>query len=320
MDRPENKKRLEDIFSQLVKISNGNFSYQINRSDNDDILEALTFLTNSASEEIKDAFRHQAFVNLHNSYHLVVQMFFEINDSGQIIKTNYKVEELLGYDKTALLDTPFINLLTNDSRKGWKKLLKELNRSSISEMTVNLTFMEQSGLELPAHCHIIRFLNNTNNKERTIITSFDMVQNKGIKERKIKKKVELQLQDHKLLSKKMDKEEPLLNMVDFDNLRRVKDYILDNLDEPLPSIKTLAQLCWTNEYKFKRGFKELYAMTPFQYQKNERLRRAHLLIEHSNKTIGSIAKMVGFKKGNHLAREFKKKYGYSPTALRKSSK
>ncbi|HBU78961.1 MAG TPA: hypothetical protein DEF18_12745 [Muricauda sp.] len=174
MDRPENKKRLEDIFSQLVKISNGNFSYQINRSDNDDILEALTFLTNSASEEIKDAFRHQAFVNLHNSYHLVVQMFFEINDSGQIIKTNYKVEELLGYDKTALLDIPFINLLTNDSRKGWKKLLKELNRSSISEMTVNLTFMEQSGLELPAHCHIIRFLNNTNNKERTIITSFDM--------------------------------------------------------------------------------------------------------------------------------------------------
>jgi len=320
MDRPENKKRLEDIFSQLVKISNGNFSYQINRSDKDDILEALTFLTNSASEEIKDAFRHQAFVNLHNSYHLVVQMFFEINDSGQIIKTNYKVEELLGYDKTALLDTPFINLLTNDSRKGWKKLLKELNRSSISEMTVNLTFMEQSGLELPAHCHIIRFLNNTNNKERTIITSFDMVQNKGIKERKIKKKVELQLQDHKLLSKKMDKEEPLLNMVDFDNLRRVKDYILDNLDEPLPSIKTLAQLCWTNEYKFKRGFKELYAMTPFQYQKNERLRRAHVLIEHSNKTIGSIAKMVGFKKGNHLAREFKKKYGYSPTALRKSSK
>ena len=320
MDRPENKKRLEDIFSQLVKISNGNFSYQINRSDNDDILEALTFLTNSASEEIKDAFRHQAFVNLHNSYHLVVQMFFEINDSGQIIKTNYKVEELLGYDKTALLDTPFINLLTNDSRKGWKKLLKELNRSSISEMTVNLTFMEQPGLELPAHCHIIRFLNNTNNKERTIITSFDMVQNKGIKERKIKKKVELQLQDHKLLSKKMDKEEPLLNMVDFDNLRRVKDYILDNLDEPLPSIKTLAQLCWTNEYKFKRGFKELYAMTPFQYQKNERLRRAHVLIEHSNKTIGSIAKMVGFKKGNHLAREFKKKYGYSPTALRKSSK
>ena len=147
-----------------------------------------------------------------------------------------------------------------------------------------------------------------------------MVQNKGIKERKIKKKVELQLQDHKLLSKKMDKEEPLLNMVDFDNLRRVKDYILDNLDETLPSIKTLAQLCWTNEYKFKRGFKELYAMTPFQYQKNERLRRAHVLIEHSNKTIGSIAKMVGFKKGNHLAREFKKKYGYSPTALRKSSK
>jgi len=320
MDRPENKKRLEDIFSQLVKISNGNFSYRINRSDNSDALEALSFLANSATEEIKDAFRHQAFVNLHNSYHLVVQMFFEINDSGQIIKTNYKVEELLGYDKTALLDTPFINLLTNDSRKGWKKLLKELNRSSISEMTVNLTFMEQSGLELPAHCHIIRFLNNTNNKERTIITSFDMVQNKGIKERKIKKKVELQLQDHKLLSKKMDKEEPLLNMVDFDNLRRVKDYILDNLDEPLPSIKTLAQLCWTNEYKFKRGFKELYAMTPFQYQKNERLRRAHVLIEHSNKTIGSIAKMVGFKKGNHLAREFKKKYGYSPTALRKSSK
>jgi len=320
MDRPENKKRLEDIFSQLVKISNGNFSYRINRSDNSDALEALTFLANSATEEIKDAFRHQAFVNLHHSYHLIVQMFFEINDRGFILKTNHRVQELLGYDQGAFLDVPFIDLLTNDSRKGWKKLLKELNRSSISEMTVNLTFMEQTGLKLPANCHVIRLPSHPDNKARIIITSFDMVQNKGIKERKIEKKVERELQEHQLISKKGKKETPFLRTADLENLRKVESYIMDNLDKPLPSIKTLAQLCWTNEYKFKKGFKELYAMTPFQYQKNERLRRAHVLIEYSNKTIGAIAQMVGFKIGNHLAREFKKKYGYSPTALRKSSK
>lgn len=319
MDRPENQKRLESIFAQLVKISNGNFSYQIDRSDKDDVLEALAFLTNSATEEIKDAFRHQAFVNLNKSYQLIVQLFFELNAKGMVLKSNHQVYEQLGYDHQTLLQTPFTDLLTKTSKKGWKKLLKGLHKTAHREITVQLTFKENSGLELPTHCHVIGFTDDQKKTDRIIVTSFDMVREKGIDEKQIKKKLERHLRDHKLLTGKSTNEMPVLHTTDFNNFREAEKYILDHLDTPLPSIKELAHLCGTNEFKFKRGFKELFGSTPFQYQKHERLRRAHVLIENSNTTIGTIAKTVGFKKGNHLAREFKKKYGYSPTTLRKLS-
>lgn len=73
---------------------------------------------------------------------------------------------------------------------------------------------------------------------------------------------------------------------------------------------------WTNEYKLKKGFKELNGMTVFQFLKEERLRKAHVLVEHSNKSFKEIAKMVGFKNSTHFSREFNIRYGYRPKALR----
>lgn len=318
MDRPENKKRLESIFAQLVKISNGNFSYQIDRSDKNDVLEALAFLTNSASEEIKDAFRHQAFINLPNSYHFVVQLFFEVNESGQITQTNPEVEKLLGYGPKTLHNTPFAGLLHKDAKKSWKKVWKALQRTPDLEMTLDLSFIEKSGLEFPAHCQIIGLPGNQKSIGRVIVTAFDMVNKQAIKEKQVKRKLERRLQSLQRPSHKTEEDMSVLLPCDMDNLRNAKQYIMDHLDKPLPSIKTLAHLAGTNEYKFKKGFKELIGMTPFQYQKHMRLRRAYVLIENSNKTISAIAKIVGFKKGNHLAREFKKRYGFSPTALRRS--
>ena len=88
MDRPENKIRLEDIYNQLVHIANGNFSYQIERSDKNDALEALIFLVNSTTEELRDAFLHQGFIKLPNSYDLVVQMFFNSRNINTYIRIN----------------------------------------------------------------------------------------------------------------------------------------------------------------------------------------------------------------------------------------
>lgn len=320
MDRPENKERLDRIYAQLLKIANGNFSYQIERSDKNDVLEALTFLVNSATEEIKDAFMHQGFVNIHDSYRHIVQMFFELDDSGRIQRTNDTVVEMLDHPIGALAGLPFTELLSPDSQKGWSKVMKVSQSHSIWEMTVSLDFATPSGLTLPTHCHIICFPKANGEKRRIIVTCFDMVQNKGVHEKRLKKNVERKLRSHKLLPKTTKKETAILHIMDVENLRTAEQYIMDNLDRPLPSIKVLALICGTNEFKFKKGFKELYGMTVFQFQKNERLRKAHILIEHSNRTISAIAKMVGFKKGNHLAREFRKRYGYSPTELRMLSK
>ncbi|MAO18940.1 helix-turn-helix domain-containing protein [Muricauda ruestringensis] len=320
MDRPENKIRLEDIYNQLVHIANGNFSYQIERSDKNDALEALIFLVNSTTEELRDAFLHQGFIKLPNSYDLVVQMFFKLDNKGQIVRTSPTVETMLYHKQGTLIGVPFVQLLTKDSQKGWKKLLKASPKDRIWELTLQLTFNERSGLQLPAHCHIMHFPEQGTKKETLMVTSFDLVKNDRTDQGFIQKKLKEHLQAHELLPKPQRTQTHILHAMDMENLRKAKQYIMDHLDTPLPAIKELAHICNTNEYKFKKGFKELFGMTAFQYQKHERLRKAHILIEHSNKTILAIARTVGFKKGNHFAREFKKRYGYNPSVLRRLSK
>ena len=320
MDSPENKKRLENIYNQLVHIANGNFSYQIERTDKNDALEALTFLVNSTTEELRDAFLHQGFIKLPNSYEMVVQLYFELDSIGQITRTNPTVDTLLHYKEGTLNGRPFSQLLEKSSQKGWKKLLNSSPKDRVWELTLQLTFTERSGLQLPAHCHIIYFPEHREKKETFMVTSFDLVKNDRTGQGFIQKKLKQQLQDHGLLPQPQKTQTHILHAMDMENLRKAEQYILDNLDTPLPSIKELAHICNTNEYKFKKGFKELFGMTAFQYQKHERLRKAHILIEHSNKTILAIARTVGFKKGNHFAREFKKRYGYSPSVLRRLSK
>ncbi len=320
MDSPENKKRLEDIYTQLVHIAHGNFSYQIERTDRNDALEALIFLVNSTAEELRDAFLHQGFIKIPNSYDMVVQMFFELDIKGHIIRTNPTVETVLNHKEGTLIGRPFVQLLAKDSRKGWKKLSKTHPKDRIWELALRLTFTEQSGLQLPAHCKVIYFPEQEGKKGTFKVTSFDLVKNDRTGQGFMQRKLKQQLETHGLLPKPQKTQTHILHAMDMENLRKAEQYIMDNLDTPLPSIKELAHFCNTNEYKFKKGFKELFGMTAFQYQKHERLRKAHILIEHSNKTILAIARTVGFKKGNHFAREFKKRYGYSPSTLRRLSK
>lgn len=320
MDSPENKKRLEDIYNQLVHIANGNFSYQIERTDKNDALEALTFLVNSTTEELRDAFLYQGFIKLPNSYEMVVQLYFELDSLGQITRTNPTVDTLLHYKEGTMKGRPFSQLLEKSSQKGWKKLLNSSPKDQIWELTLQLTFTERSGLQFPAHCKVIYFPEQEGKKGTFMVTSFDLVKNDRTGQGFLQKKLKQQLQSHGLLPKPQKTETHILHAMDMENLRKGKQYIMDNLDTPLPSIKELAHICNTNEYKFKKGFKEFFGMTAFQYQKHERLRKAHILIEHSNKTILAIARTVGFKKGNHFAREFKKRYGYSPSVLRRLSK
>lgn len=320
MDSPENKKRLENIYNQLVHIANGNFSYQIKRTDKNDALEALTFLVNSTTEELRDAFLHQGFIKLHNAYEMVVQLYFELDSLGHIIRTNPTVNTLLHHKDGTLKGRPFSELLEKSSKKGWKKLLKAAPKNKIWELTLRLSLSKQSGLFLPAHCHVIYFPEHREKKGTFMVTSFSLVKKEETGQGFLQKKLKKQLQARGLLPKPVKTETHILRAVDLENLRKAERHIMDNLDIPLPSIRDLAHFCNTNEYKFKKGFKELFGMTSFQYQKHKRLQKAHILIEHSNKTILAIARNVGFKKGNHFTREFKKRYGYTPSQLRKRSK
>jgi AraC-like DNA-binding protein len=65
-----------------------------------------------------------------------------------------------------------------------------------------------------------------------------------------------------------------------------------------------------------RRFKEAVGTAPIEYLTQWRLLRAHDLVKYSNIPLEHIAEQVGFASAQTLARSFKRRFGYTPSALR----
>ena len=94
-----------------------------------------------------------------------------------------------------------------------------------------------------------------------------------------------------------------------------RDYMITNMDNP-PTLRMLAKVCGINEYKLKRGFKEIFGTTVFGYLSDRRLEMAREDLLTSKKTSAEIAAGLGYSSPQHFSTAFKKKFGVSPTNLR----
>lgn len=93
---------------------------------------------------------------------------------------------------------------------------------------------------------------------------------------------------------------------------KVQEYILSHLEENLPSSKELAQMFGTNEFTLKESFRNLSNTSIYQFYNDERLKKAHLLIEQTIIPLTKIATLSGFNNYTNFFKAFKKKYNVSP--------
>jgi AraC-like DNA-binding protein len=98
-------------------------------------------------------------------------------------------------------------------------------------------------------------------------------------------------------------------------IQKVQDYILNHLEEDLPSTKALAQMFGTNEFILKQNFRTLFKTSVYQYYNDERLKKARLLIEQTTIPLANIALVSGFNNYTNFYKAFKKKYNQSPSDL-----
>lgn len=96
----------------------------------------------------------------------------------------------------------------------------------------------------------------------------------------------------------------------------LSEYILLHLEEPLPTLKTLSRMFFTNDRKLKESFKALYHTSIYQYYNQERLKKAQLLILQTKLPLNDIAPACGFNTYHNFSTAFKKHFGHSPSALR----
>ena len=94
-----------------------------------------------------------------------------------------------------------------------------------------------------------------------------------------------------------------------------REYIMNNLETP-PGLSELAKIVGINEYKLKRGFKEIFGNTVFGYLSDARLEIAKNDLLESKKTVSGISSELGYSSVQHFSSAFKKKFGLSPNKLK----
>lgn len=299
MQQEINQQRIQKMYQMLLEMAGGNFTNRIQRSEKDDELEALVVLINMVAEEMKESVFHSGFINPHYTYTNLVQTTFILDDDFIIRSYNSAVPTILGFLPEKLYATHFYSLLTKESIAVLNSIATGLLQDSNYNGTTPLVYINQEQLLVPCLCTISRLMHSTD----ILISSVTTVFSEPMKTLVSPESTNLFVGRS--------------SYSDVQLIQQVYDYILNNLNSPLPSSKQLSRIFGSNDYKLKSGFKLLYNTSIYQFYTSERMKRAHLLIQETKIPLKSIASMNGFSSYPNFSRAFKKHFGYTPKGIKR---
>jgi AraC family transcriptional regulator len=97
-------------------------------------------------------------------------------------------------------------------------------------------------------------------------------------------------------------------------LKRLEDFILSNLAEPL-DLGSLAAVVRCNRFHFARRFRATVGVSPHRYVVRRRLQRARALLRAGEDSLAQIAAATGFTDQSHLSNWIRRVYGTTPMRL-----
>ncbi len=116
---------------------------------------------------------------------------------------------------------------------------------------------------------------------------------------------------HEVLHQRSEQNRSSLSAEDIQCVYEAKK-ILDNRTAEALSLMELSKLVGINEYKLKKGFRELFKTSVHHYVIHRRLESAKLLLDKNEITVSEAAYRVGYGNVSHFAAAFRKKYGINP--------
>jgi AraC family transcriptional regulator, transcriptional activator of the genes for pyochelin and ferripyochelin receptors len=99
---------------------------------------------------------------------------------------------------------------------------------------------------------------------------------------------------------------------DVEKLHFIKLYLQHHFLEEL-SLTGLCRVAMLNEFKLKKGFKQLFGTTVFAYVKTLQMDYASRLLKEERKTVEEVAYLLGYEHAQHFSTSFKKYFGNSPS-------
>lgn len=102
--------------------------------------------------------------------------------------------------------------------------------------------------------------------------------------------------------------------LEAEQIAAARTYVLAHLDEKLTTAR-VAAAAGTNQCYLKRGFKEAYGQTLFEFIQEHRLTVARHLVETTDLPLTEVAGRVGYASASSLSQAFKGYFGVNPSVF-----
>lgn len=99
-----------------------------------------------------------------------------------------------------------------------------------------------------------------------------------------------------------------------DRIYLAKDILLRHIGEPI-TIKELSRKVAMNECYLKKGFKEIFGTTIFDFYQQQRMEHAKYLLYEKSLSVTDVSVSLGYSSISHFSAAFKKHTGLKPCEL-----
>jgi AraC family transcriptional regulator len=106
----------------------------------------------------------------------------------------------------------------------------------------------------------------------------------------------------------------LANEADREKIAKAREILLQHIGEPL-TIKALSRKVAINECYLKKGFKEMFGATIFDFYQGQRMEHARYLLYEKGLSVTEVSVMLGYSSISHFSTAFKKHTGLKPCEL-----
>jgi len=106
----------------------------------------------------------------------------------------------------------------------------------------------------------------------------------------------------------------LANEADREKISHAREILLQHIGEPL-TIKELSRKVAINECYLKKGFKEMFGTTIFDFYQSQRMEHARYLLYEKGLSVTEVSVMLGYSSISHFSTAFKKHTGLKPCEL-----
>lgn len=296
MAKADEQLRIKFIHQMLLELAIGNGKFRLSKSQYKDDIDELSEILNAFAEKLyskilKYGYNSKAF-SFQNISH------FSLILSNELIIENCNADlKKINLDPELVIGTHLSDHLHNASQCQMK--VHELHLLNLDELqTTDLIFRTRNNSLVPMFCSMSKLANG-----KIILTS-------------VSTELDNYINQIQVLQKKYT-----LGVRPSENeiMQELYQYILENLDKPLPTLKQLAKLYKINEFDLKSGFRNCFHTSIHRFYNDQRLKRAHLMIVNTQVHLKSVAAANGFTNYTSFYKAFKQNFGYAPSMLERKN-